>query len=70
MRVDALRVELSDRVLMLPRPPGADDIEALSQRYFAGNAIIANTDWAAANPELMTGFLRAVAMARTAKEVS
>ena len=27
-----------------------------------GNAIIANTDFAAANPELLTGFLRAVAM--------
>ena len=26
-----------------------------------GNAIIANTDWAEANPELLTGFLRAVA---------
>ena len=27
-----------------------------------GNAVIANTDFAAANPELLTGFLRAVAM--------
>lgn len=27
-----------------------------------GNAIIANTEWAAAHPELMTGFLRAVAL--------
>lgn len=27
-----------------------------------GNAIIANTDWAEANPELLTGFLRAVAL--------
>lgn len=26
-----------------------------------GNAIIVNTDWAAENPELLTGFLRAVA---------
>ena len=27
-----------------------------------GNAVIANTDWAAENPELLTGFLEAVAM--------
>lgn len=34
------QVLVATKVLMLPRPAGADDIEALSQRYFAGNAII------------------------------
>lgn len=43
----------------------AEDISVMLMADFGvelyGNAIIVNTDWAEANPELVTGFLRAVA---------
>lgn len=37
------QVLVATRVLMLPRPGGPADVEALSQRYFAGNSIIGAT---------------------------
>lgn len=43
-----------------------DDISTILMADYGlalyGNAIMVNTDWAAANPEVVTGFLRAVAM--------
>lgn len=47
-----LGVPADDIVVMLMADYGVD---------LYGNAIIVNTDWAEANPELVTGFLRAVA---------
>lgn len=47
-----LGVPADDIVVMLMADYGVD---------LYGNAIIVNTDWAAENPELVTGFLRAVA---------